>query len=273
MVGINTILKTTNGGIDWIDISPGIDLILSSLYFFDQHTGYAAGYDYTTFTDVILQTIDGGQTWSSYHLASQSGLRGIHFADYNNGFAVGTGAAYRTTDGGESWSQMLVVGNLELYSVFMSSSNIGFIAADRGKLFKTSDGGNSWVESSAGTLNPFKSIFFTDQETGYTVGLNGNIFKTTNSGGINVIQDAFIARSNFNLYPNPATTKIILNNTSEFVGETNVIIFSTQGRQLFNHTFTTQEYFELDVSILSTGIYLLEIQNNAGVETKKLVIQ
>ncbi|MBK6964781.1 MAG: T9SS type A sorting domain-containing protein [Bacteroidales bacterium] len=224
---------------------------------------------------MIIKTTDGGQTWSHIHLAlaSQSGLTGIHFTDYNHGFAVGNGAAYKTTDGGESWSQMLDVGNLELHSVFMSSSYTGFIATERGKIFKTSDGGNSWTESSTITDNPLKSIFFTDPETGYVVGLNGNIFKTTNSGGYDAIPDVMAAKAGFRLYPNPATSKIILISTSEIAGDVDVIIYNIQGRQLFNNKLNVQNNFELDVSNLLSGIYLLEIRYKEGVETKKLIIQ
>ncbi len=37
--------------------------------------------------------------------------------------------------------------------------------------------------------------------------------------------------------------------------------------------FQNQKQFDMDVSALSKGIYLVKIQSNAGVESKKLVIQ
>lgn len=269
-VGLN-ILKTTNGGIDWYDISPGLDCNLRSIVFFDSNTGFVVGFDYSVFSDVILKTTDGGQTWSSYHFSTQNGLTGIHFSDYYNGFAVGTGVAYKTSDGGESWNQVLDVGNLELYAVFMTSSNTGFIAANYGKIFYTSDGGNSWAEKSPGTLNPLKSIFFTGLETGFTVGLNGNIFKTTN-GGINAI-DIAVVKSNFSLFPNPAATRVTLESTYKISGKTNVVIFNSQGKQVLNQTFDARNFCELDICNLSTGIYIIKILTNNGVETKKLIVQ
>jgi photosystem II stability/assembly factor-like uncharacterized protein len=273
VVGGSKILKSANGGSEWLDISPDGDYFLTSAYFIDPNTGFVSGYDYSTFSNLIFKTIDGGQTWPAYTFASQSGLKSIHFADYNYGFTMENGRAYKTTDGGESWVQTLDAGNRELNAVFMSSPDIVYIAADYGDILKTDDGGNTWAESSTSTLNPLNSVFFTDPGTGYTAGLTGNIFKTTNGGGYDEIHDAIISKSGFNLYPNPATTKITLKNTSAFVGETTVIIYTAQGRQVFNHTYKAQDNLELDLSNLSTGIYLLKTQNNAGAEIKKLVIQ
>lgn len=267
------LLKTTNGGNDWFDISPVMDLYLRSLYFFDQNTGYAAGFDYTTFSDVIIKTIDGGQTWSFIHLASQSGLTGIHFTDYNHGFAVGTGVAYKTTDGGESWSQMLAVGNLELLSVFMSFfltlvslrlKEVNFLKHPTEVIDH---------ESSTITDNPLKSIFFTDPETGYVVGYNGNIFKTTNGGGYDAIPEVVATTAKFNLYPNPATSKVTLICPSESAGNIDVMIYDIHGKLLFNNTLNAHNNFELDVSNLLSGLYLLKIRYKEGVETKKLAIR
>ena len=39
-----------------------------------------------------------------------------------------------------------------------------------------------------------------------------------------------------------------------------------------NDSIQNQKLFDMDIGTLSKGIYLVKIQTNAGIETKKLVI-
>lgn len=56
-------------------------------------------------------------------------------------------------------------------------------------------------------------------------------------------------------------------------GETRISIINISGQQLMQASFYNQKQFDMDVSMLSKGIYLVKIQTNDGIETKKLVIQ
>ena len=53
------VLKTTNGGVDWIDRVPGTTSF-TSCFFVDSVYGWVAGYD-----GAILNSTDGGQNWYS----------------------------------------------------------------------------------------------------------------------------------------------------------------------------------------------------------------
>ncbi len=83
----------------------------------------------------------------------------------------------------------------------------------------------------------------------------------------------FILADGFSIYPDPATNKITISTNRTFPGETRISIFSTSGQQLVQARFQNQNKFEMDISALKKGIYLLKIQTNAGIETKKLVVQ
>jgi hypothetical protein len=74
------------------------------------------------------------------------------------------------------------------------------------------------------------------------------------------------------IYPNPATNKIIISFYRLLAGETRISIINISEQLMMHARFQNQKQFEMDVSILRKGIYLVKIQTNAGIETKKLVI-
>jgi photosystem II stability/assembly factor-like uncharacterized protein len=85
IVGAYTILKTTNGGGNWIQqtIPPDVDGQLISVSFPDPNTGWAVGH-YGT----IIKTTNGGDTWTSQSSSNVS-LTSIHCYDQNISWAAG----------------------------------------------------------------------------------------------------------------------------------------------------------------------------------------
>jgi hypothetical protein len=105
------------------------------------------------------------------------------------------------------------------------------------------------------------------------LGDNGNILKTTNGGEFPTVVENVSLESTFTVYPNPATDKISIATNSNPQGETTICIFNMNGALLQQDKFQSQNLIEMDVSAMAKGIYLLQIQAKAGVETKKLVVQ
>ena len=96
-----TILKTTNGGIDWMLQHSGLSTRLISVHFVDTFTGIAVGDEGT-----ILRTSSGGESWIIVPYSSYTLFSGASFWDNNNGLIVGRdlekneGLILKTTDGG-----------------------------------------------------------------------------------------------------------------------------------------------------------------------------
>jgi|GEM_PF-3162415 len=85
-VGHNgTVLKTTNGGVNWslIPVS-GVTTNLHATYFINVMHGFAVGAG-----GVIIETQDGGLTWSKYLGITSQDLLGLHFINQNLGYACG----------------------------------------------------------------------------------------------------------------------------------------------------------------------------------------
>ena len=106
-----TILRTTNGGTNWISQSSGTTDDLISVSFTDSDNGTAVGGIYWMMLGgTILRTTNGGSDWISQLSPSVYTLYGVSFTDFDNGTAVGDfGTILRTTDGGVSFVEESVI--------------------------------------------------------------------------------------------------------------------------------------------------------------------
>lgn len=158
------------------------------LQFVNSTTGYAAGFrnDWIVGSGLVLKTTNGGNTWLTVYLDSESGepYKSLFFSDENNGWAAGySGTIRHTTDGGGSWVSQSAGTGFTVNSLFFTSAQTGFAAGDG--IYKTTDAGNTWTSKFSGNIN---SVFFTDTLTGWGIGTN--IIKTTDGGETWFEQDA-----------------------------------------------------------------------------------
>jgi photosystem II stability/assembly factor-like uncharacterized protein len=116
------ILRTTNGGGDWIRAN-FVSLTFTTLYavhFADASNGWAVGRgsrDGVSNSSIILHTVNGGITWTEQG-QNQVGdtntlLLDVFFTDDVTGWVVAENLVYRTDDGGTTWIQEFdVLGNI-----------------------------------------------------------------------------------------------------------------------------------------------------------------
>lgn len=179
VVGDGIILKTTDGGDNWLSHSSDTTYNLNSVYFIDANHGYAVG------DGIILKTLNGGNNWVATNVGFNT-LKGVFFPDDTIGYMVGladTSIIYKTTDGGKKWLNEPCLSNCTPYlaSVFFTSRDTGYVAGEGG-ISKTTDGGANWIFQSIGDI---LSIYFPVPDTGYAVGYDvggKSILKTTNGG-------------------------------------------------------------------------------------------
>lgn len=116
----------------------------------------------------LLQTANAG--WKLLNSPTTENLQSIFFTSPNTGFAVGeNGMIIRTTDGGETWDKLYITGN-DLYQVFFTDANHGWIGGFK-IILATTDGGQNWtIQYSQGSGFPayrVKSIYFLDNKNGF----------------------------------------------------------------------------------------------------------
>ncbi|WP_417866793.1 T9SS type A sorting domain-containing protein [Xanthomarina gelatinilytica] len=78
-----------------------------------------------------------------------------------------------------------------------------------------------------------------------------------------------VEANTFNVYPNPTSTGYV-NITSKTNDVINVAVFDILGKQVINNTVNNNR---LDVSTLTTGVYIMKISQNGQTITKKLVVK
>src|SRR6185437_2908374 len=210
--GTNSNYKTTDGGNTWIAQPNSVygTGFNSTIYFTYSVIGYMASYG------GILKTIDGGNTW--IRKDSSESFSSIYFSTPDTGYAAAQyGSIYKTVNAGNNWFKQLTnVGATDNYSIFFTSTNIGYVVGinsttnSPNRVLKTTDGGINWVQQTTpGNNLRLYSVFFTNQNTGYVVGFGNTIFKTTN-GGFTDINEVHSLNNSINIYPNPTNNKITI---------------------------------------------------------------
>jgi photosystem II stability/assembly factor-like uncharacterized protein len=153
-IGGETIFKTTNGGTDWIDVSPNLtDRNYNSLWFQDSQTGVIVG-NYnggTADRGVILKTTNGGTNWTETIVNEFNNIYDLQFLDNTNGYFRANNDSvnfiYKTDDMLLNW----VLKTQSPYSIgaykFINSNLAYAIMGDSitaNNLMKSSDGGVNW---------------------------------------------------------------------------------------------------------------------------------
>ncbi|MBI5541153.1 MAG: T9SS type A sorting domain-containing protein [Bacteroidia bacterium] len=150
-----------------------------------------------------------------------------------------------------------------------------------------------WAKNIGGTYSEYTySITVDDIGSCYITGYYTNTVDfDPNTGITNLIsvgyEDVFFAKYDistganqletkenelFRIYPSPATEIITITNNINS-NETIVSIFDFQGKQIINSIFHNEKSMEINVNNLVKGIYLVKIQTDKSIESKKLVIQ
>jgi photosystem II stability/assembly factor-like uncharacterized protein len=150
-----TLLKTTDGGIQWDSIHVPVpnspNSYLFDVEFISPKVLFAAtGHGSATQVGHILKSTDGGVTWTSRYSNATGRFRHIHFLDAKTGITTGVWGAtlsrknlLRSTDGGDTWIEAATGTTREMVSSFLFNKTFGYAAGSAGTTLVTADG-SSW---------------------------------------------------------------------------------------------------------------------------------
>lgn len=188
------ILRTTDGGKTWDNISPTPNIgaggkSFYGIFFTSASTGYASDFD-----GKIWKTVNGNATsptWNVIYTSIGNHLNGLYFTSPTHGFAVGgqpssnNGIVLKTTDAGLTWGTVTAIPNTRFYSDINFFGKTGFVNGGNpvsnlnGVIYKTIDEGLNWtpetINSSSGSRQFRLSL--PCSHTGFSSGLNGTILK------------------------------------------------------------------------------------------------
>jgi len=166
---------------------------LHAVFFLDQNRGWAVGSK-----GALLQTHDGGNTWSAHPSPTDDVVRDIFFIDDQNGWIVCEVNAYqlktveepraylmKTIDGGERWKRIEIKGfNIDsiLVRAVFSRKNRGWTFGEAGQIYSTRDAGETWVPLRSPTRHLLLGGIFVDDDRGWLVGAGATIIQTSDGG-------------------------------------------------------------------------------------------
>ena len=81
-----------------------------------------------------------------------------------------------------TWRKLSSGINSNLWGVYFTGPNTGYVVGSEGIILKTIDAGETWFPLSSGTNNSLSSVDFVNENTGWIVGHYGTILKTTDAG-------------------------------------------------------------------------------------------
>lgn len=177
----------------WTRQKSGTMAWLHAVHFLDKNRGWAAGSGGT-----LLETSDGGVTWTKVSTMTKDTLRDACFVDDHTGWLVAERDVYklktndearsyllRTDDGGLTWRAVYLEGvdpNARLVRVIFSDLANGWVFGETGVVFATRDGGAHWTPQSPPTKHLLLGGAFFDSSRLWLVGAGATIIHTSNSG-------------------------------------------------------------------------------------------
>ncbi len=183
-----TVLRTTDGGLNWEERNVPTVADLWGLYAIDDVTCLVG----TAGSGAIWRTTDAGQNWSFVRSVG-SFINGIHFFDSENGWLVAdpTGGVFNiweTADGGQTWIRSLTappaLGTYGLNGSFEWLGDICIFGTAGAFAWRSTDGGSTWAQVVTGH-DSVLDIELNDDGLGLATGLGSMtsaLRRTTDSG-------------------------------------------------------------------------------------------
>ena len=242
--GSGAIIKTTNGGDDWMIAETPVTNLLLKIHSYNGQTVLATGYD-----GIILRSSDGGENFELIPtgLGNDRDLWGVQMINDSVGWVSGRyGSLLKTSDAGLTWRTISLSTTKHFWAIKFFN-NLGFIACDSGKVLRTTDAGTSWFEIQAGDI---KNLYALDVIDTMHIVMAGAIGKNVYSsdGGNTWIQNNRLPHDELN------SIKFVDNDTGYAIGGIGFGIRKTTNRGVSWFTPPVQNLSEWELQLLPGGI-------------------
>lgn len=263
--------RSSNTGDAWTTISNtvlcGNLSQMNYVNFSSPNTVYIAGNN-----SKMFKSLNAGTTWTAITVPSGN-IQGMWFVDDNTGYITTSNIVRKTLDGGATWTNVAISPTLGTIGAnagrLYANGNVLYVALDS-KIIRSSDGGASFsVDFDLTPVNATGVIIFKPAGNSLfvavnTSGINAQVYKRSNIVSALKENEKLL---DLMIYPNP---------TSEFIHvelngkdtDTYCTLFDIAGKkcrgsQLQNGIFSLEG--------LDAGVYFLEVKNNNGIQTCKII--
>lgn len=265
------LLKTTNGGTNWI-VDSTYDKTVSSVCFVDNDTGYICVNNDYPFLAQLKKTTDGGK---SFLVIRQDSLTefytDIYFTNakigyFVNSFHGGKDGIYKTTDFGNKWGKVLtqwsvkhlyVIDSCTMYASYSDMPGYGTYGRD------------SCLKTDIACPAFFSGMSFINKNYGF--GVDDYIYKRDSVITDNIKKNEHFL--NIILFPNPIINKTTIMFDSNYnSADLSITIYNTLGNLIINKSNIRENTVELNFNNYPNGMYYLIIKDNKEIiYCKKLI--
>jgi photosystem II stability/assembly factor-like uncharacterized protein len=177
--GTGVILKTTDEGATWTDITVGTIPGLEACWFTSQDTGYIGGWQ-----NYFAKTTDAGASWTPIVIDPNIWyIKDIEFWDANNGVvATADGDIFYTSNAGATWTKATGLSQ-STHDVCYGSATTLYVVGNDEKISKSTDGGHTWSNIYTGIFQmSFMGVDFSTANYGIVGGEDGKKMVTQDGG-------------------------------------------------------------------------------------------
>lgn len=182
-----TIVKTTDGGETWSEITPaGVNSWLQKCHFLNKDTGFVVGDSARLF-----KTTNGGVSFDKIptNLPKKRTFFSVYFKNELEGI-VGlkdSGMIMKTVDGGHTFTKVYEDNvNIFVNKICFPTSNTGYACGRYGTIVKSIDGGSTWIKQNSNTGQILWDMQFLNENLGFACGSGmsgtGLLFCTDDGG-------------------------------------------------------------------------------------------
>ena len=209
----STILKTSNGGNNWISLPPpgAGNNYYADVYMQNANNIYLAqGYSPGPGNGAILYSTNGGTSWTN-QLTTQYDMFSLSFINSTTGYAVGNGTGssstlYKTTNG-SSWNPVSVSSIGFMTFIYFFTPTTGFITSyNSSNILRSTDAGLNWsvINTNSGQ-NQVSMVMMVDANNCYGIANAETFLKSTN-GGVNWTSQSYGALEGLAIWFNSSST-------------------------------------------------------------------
>ncbi len=229
----DTLVKTTNGGINWLTINTNLNGSgFVCIQFINRQLGFIAGGSGNL--GVVSKTTNGGINWIVCTNTLKKPISSLYMINSLKGFAssFSNDTIAQTTDGWNSFEYKKAGNGQRINKIFFIDSLQGWLLGNPGFISRTTNGGLNWdvyTVSLGNTVN----MFFVNSSTGWVTSTRKRIFKTTN-GGINWFNQLSAGNSDSEVFRDIYFKNI---NTGWALGTSSNLLKTTNGGNNWEDTF------------------------------------
>ena len=286
--GLDHLEKSTNQGGSFFQVGPnplnnGAVILSIGVSYTNDDTVYVATAPDASNAAKVFRSIDGGSTMTDITGSLPDRYpRRITVNPHNpsevyivfSGF--GTGHVFKSLNAGTTWTDIsTTLPDLPFHCLAIDPSftNIIYAGCDLGA-FVSTDGGQNWFTYNTGfpeavmvydlVISPVdnKLVCYTHGHGVYKKSLND----------VSGIKDPHSFTATVSVYPNPASEIVFVNIIGKTGKNSQIDLVDLDGKNV-KTIVSDEEIIQIKVNELSSGIYLMRINNAGRIASKKIVVQ